>query len=54
MQARWGDVEFTVLQYKEMKDVFILGGIEDIQVGPLHSRLSRAQQELRLDNDTRR
>lgn len=31
VQARWGTVEFTVVQYKEMKDVFILGGIEDIQ-----------------------
>jgi hypothetical protein len=33
VQARWGDVEFTVISYKEQKDVFILGGIEEIQVG---------------------
>lgn len=32
VQARWGDVEFSVIPYKEVKDVFILGGIEDIQV----------------------
>ncbi|KAJ9531588.1 hypothetical protein QJQ45_014947, partial [Haematococcus lacustris] len=32
VQARWGDVEFTVIPYKELKDVFILGAIEDIQV----------------------
>lgn len=31
VQTRWGDVEFTVVQYKEVKDVYILGGIEDIQ-----------------------
>lgn len=32
VQARWSDVEFTVLSYKDMKDVYILGSIEEIQV----------------------
>jgi hypothetical protein len=32
VQARWASVEFSMLPYKDMKDVFILGGIEDIQV----------------------
>lgn len=32
VQARWNDVEFNVLPYKDMKDVFMLGSIEDIQV----------------------
>jgi len=32
VQARWNDVEFNVIQYKDMKDVFMLGSIEDIQV----------------------
>lgn len=29
---KWVDLEFNVIPYKESKDVFILGGIEDIQV----------------------
>ena len=31
--SKWADIEFGVLPYKELKDVFILGGIEDVQVG---------------------
>ncbi|KAF5835818.1 dynein heavy chain, N-terminal region 2-domain-containing protein [Dunaliella salina] len=31
VQARWNDVEFNVIQYKDMKDVFMLGSIEEIQ-----------------------
>jgi hypothetical protein len=30
--ARWGGIEFVVVPYKESKDVFILGAIDDIQV----------------------
>ena len=33
-QNKWTDVEFTCMPYKEVKDVFILGGIEDVQVRP--------------------
>jgi dynein heavy chain len=29
---KWTDLEFNVMPYKESKDVFILGAIEDIQV----------------------
>ena len=29
---KWGDVEFVVMPYKEVKDTFILGGIEEVQV----------------------
>ncbi len=29
---KWVDLEFNVVPYKESKDVFILGAIEDIQV----------------------
>ncbi|KAG2448089.1 hypothetical protein HYH02_007114 [Chlamydomonas schloesseri] len=29
---KWVDLEFNVIAYKESKDVFILGGIEDIQI----------------------
>ncbi|GFR44385.1 hypothetical protein Agub_g5605 [Astrephomene gubernaculifera] len=29
---KWVDLEFNVIPYKESKDVFILGGIEDIQI----------------------
>lgn len=32
VQARWNDVEFNVIPYKDVKDVFMLGSIEDIQV----------------------
>jgi len=30
--ARWAGIEFSVIPYKESKDVFILGAIDDIQV----------------------
>ena len=30
--TKWADVEFAVLGYKELKDVFILGGIEEVQI----------------------
>lgn len=30
--SKWSDVEFLTLSYKESKDTFILGGIEDVQV----------------------
>jgi hypothetical protein len=29
--ARWGGIEFAVIPYKDSKDVFILGAIDDIQ-----------------------
>lgn len=32
VQGKWTATEFTVLNYKESKDVFILGGIEEVQV----------------------
>eukprot|EP00955_Chlamydomonas_euryale_P048200 353894-Chlamydomonas_euryale.AAC.1 len=31
--SKWADIEFAALPYKEQKDVCILGGIEDVQVG---------------------
>ena len=35
VQNKWADVEFQALPYKEVKDTYILGGIEDVQVqGP--------------------
>lgn len=30
--SKWADVEFSTQSYKESKDTFILGGIEDVQV----------------------
>ena len=33
VQSKWVDIEFSMIPYKELKDVFILGGIEEIQVG---------------------
>ena len=32
VQNKWADVEFQALPYKEVKDTYILGGIEDVQV----------------------
>ena len=32
MHSKWADVEFTVLPYKETKDTFMLGGIDEIMV----------------------
>ena len=32
VQSKWTDVEFGVLPYKEIKDVYILAGIEEVQV----------------------
>jgi hypothetical protein len=32
VQTKWSAVELSVLPYKDLKDVFILGGIEDVQV----------------------
>ena len=32
VHSKWGDVEFVVMPYKEVKDTFILGGIEEVQV----------------------
>ncbi|KAK3247052.1 hypothetical protein CYMTET_43439 [Cymbomonas tetramitiformis] len=32
VQAKWADVEFSVLSYKESKDVFILGGVDEVMV----------------------
>jgi dynein heavy chain len=32
VHSKWSDVEFGVLPYKEVKDTFILGGIEEVQV----------------------
>ena len=32
VEESWKACEFTVLQYKDYKDVFILGGTDDIQV----------------------
>lgn len=32
MDEAWKSLEFVVLQYKDYKDVFILGGTDDIQV----------------------
>jgi hypothetical protein len=32
VQTKWSGVEFNVMSYKDAKDVFILGGIEDVQV----------------------
>lgn len=32
IQGKWATVEFTVLNYKESKDTFILGAVEDIMV----------------------
>ena len=33
VQNKWVDLEFNVMAYKDSKDVLILGGIEDVQVG---------------------
>ena len=32
VHSKWSDVEFVVMPYKEVKDTFILGGIEEVQV----------------------
>ena len=32
VQSKWTATEFSVMSYKESKDVFILGGIEEVQV----------------------
>ena len=32
VEESWKSLEFPVLQYKDYKDVFILGGTDDIQV----------------------
>ncbi|MEW5314024.1 MAG: hypothetical protein WDW38_005552 [Sanguina aurantia] len=42
VQAKWADIEFVVLAYKEMKDVFILGQIEDVQVALEDSMVTMA------------
>lgn len=34
VQSKWVDIDFVILPYKEVKDCYILGGIEDVQVGP--------------------
>ncbi|KAG1670781.1 hypothetical protein FOA52_014009, partial [Chlamydomonas sp. UWO 241] len=30
--SKWADVEFVAIPYKEQKDVYILGGIEEVQI----------------------
>lgn len=35
--SKWASIEFTVMAYKDSKDVFILGAIDDIQVGSMMS-----------------
>jgi dynein heavy chain len=32
VQTKWADIEFTVKPYKDSKDVFILGVVEDVTV----------------------
>ena len=43
VHSKWSDVEFVVMPYKEVKDTFILGGIEEVQVRRL-GRIYRSDQ----------
>lgn len=44
VQAKWTDIEFTVLPYKDSKDVFILGAIDEIQARGFHGSSAQALQ----------